>query len=81
VFLLMFLSPIAFTPEMVPDGFQWVVYLNPLSYMIEAYRDSLLNGEVPQLFEFTVFAFGALATFALGATFFRAFKGVLVDYE
>jgi lipopolysaccharide transport system permease protein len=81
VFLLMFLSPIAFKPEMVPEGFRWVVYLNPVSYMIEAYRDSLLNGTWPDPVEFSVFAGGALALFALGATFFRAFKGVLVDYE
>jgi lipopolysaccharide transport system permease protein len=81
VFLLMFLSPIAFKPEMVPANFQWVVYLNPVSYMIEAYRDSLLNGTWPEPFEFSVFAGGALVIFAAGATFFRAFKGVLVDYE
>jgi lipopolysaccharide transport system permease protein len=81
VFLLMFLSPIAFRPEMVPPGFQWVIYLNPLSYMIEAYRDSLLNGTWPDARDFAVFAAFSLVTFALGAAFFRAFKGVLVDYE
>lgn len=81
VFLLMFLSPIAYRPEMVPEGFQWVVYLNPLSYMIEAYRDSLLNGTWPRPLNLAVFAALALGVFTLGATFFRAFKGVLVDYE
>jgi lipopolysaccharide transport system permease protein len=81
VFLLMFLSPIAYQPEMVPPGFQWVVYLNPLSYMMEAYRDSLLNGSWPDPRGFSIFATISLVVFALGATFFRAFKGVLVDYE
>ena len=81
VFLLMFLSPIAYQPEMVPPGFQWVVYLNPLSYMMDAYRDSLLNGSWPDPRGFAIFATISLVVFALGATFFRAFKGVLVDYE
>jgi lipopolysaccharide transport system permease protein len=81
VFLLMFLSPIGFKPDMVPPAFQWVVYLNPVYYMIEAYRDSMLNGTWPDAREFVLFAIGSLAVFAIGAAFFRAFKGVLVDYE
>jgi len=81
VFLLMFLSPIGFRVEMVPPHFTWVVHLNPVFYMIEVYRDSMLNGTFPSLFDFSVYAGLSLALFALGATFFRAFKGVLVDYE
>lgn len=81
VFLLMFLSPIGFKPDMVPANFQWVVYLNPVYYMIEAYRDSMLNGVWPDPVDFAIYAGGAVVTFAAGAAFFRAFKGVLVDYE
>ena len=81
IFLLMWLSPIGFTPEMVPAEFRVVIYLNPVSYMIEAYRDSLLTGRWPSPSVVTVYAGGSLLTFALGAAFFRAFKGVLVDYE
>jgi lipopolysaccharide transport system permease protein len=81
VFLLMFLSPIGFRVEMVPPNFTWVVHLNPVYYMIEIYRDSMLNGEFPKLLDVSVFAGLSLVLFALGATFFRAFKGVLVDYE
>lgn len=81
VFLLMFLSPIGFRVEMVPPNFTWVVHLNPVYYMIELYRDSMLNGEFPKPLDIAVFAGLSLVLFALGATFFRAFKGVLVDYE
>ena len=81
IFLLMWLSPIGFTPEMVPAEFRIVIYLNPVSYMIEAYRDSMLNGTWPSLRVVVVYAGGSLLTFAAGAAFFRAFKGVLVDYE
>ena len=81
VFLLMFLSPIGFRVEMVPPNFTWVVHLNPIYYMLELYRDSMLNGTWPKRLDILVFATGSLAAFAVGATFFRAFKGVLVDYE
>ena len=81
VFLLMFLSTIGFRVEMVPPNFAWVVHLNPVHYMIEAYRDSMLNGTWPEPLHAAVYAGGSLLCFAVGATFFRAFKGVLVDYE
>ena len=74
VFLLMFLSPIGFRVEMVPPNFTWVVHLNPVYY-------SMLNGTWPKPLDAAVFTTGSLLVFGLGATFFRAFKGVLVDFE
>src|SRR5579871_2666824 len=43
--LLMFVSPIAFRPEMVPRRFQAVIWLNPVSYVAAAYRYALLADE------------------------------------
>jgi lipopolysaccharide transport system permease protein len=81
VFLLMFLSPIGFTPDMVPPEYRAVVYLNPVFYMIEAYRGVLLDTSVADSRVFAIYVVMALAVFAAGAAFFRRFKGVLVDYE
>ena len=80
VFLLMWLSPIGFTPEMVPAEFRFVIYLNPVTYLISAYRTSML-GTALEARELAIYVAGCLLAFALGAAFFRAFKGVLVDYE
>ena len=35
---LMFMSPIAFQPEMVPDTLRFVVFVNPIYYMLEPFR-------------------------------------------
>ena len=40
-----------------------------------------LRRTLPKTLDVIVFAGGSLLVFTLGATFFRAFKGVLVDYE
>lgn len=80
-FLLMFVSPIAFRLEMLPPNFTWVAHFNPVFYMIQVYRDSMLNGVFPSPLVIGVYVGGSLLMFAVGATFFRAFKGVLVDYE
>ena len=81
IFLLMFLSPIGFKPDMVPPRFRLVVYLNPIYYMTEMYRDSMLNGQWPRPAVLVIYVVMCGATFALGSAFFLRFKGVLADYE
>jgi lipopolysaccharide transport system permease protein len=81
VFLLMFLSPIGFKPEMVPQGFAWVIYANPIYYMTEMYRDTMLSGRSPAPFVAVTYALMCVGTFAIGSAFFERFRGVLTDYE
>lgn len=81
VFLLMFLSPIGYRPDAVPEAFRWVVRLNPIYYMTEVYRDSMLYGRLPAWPVAVVYVVMCVATFALGSAFFERFKGVLADYE
>ena len=81
LFLLMFLSPIGFRPEMVPAEFQWVLHLNPVSYMIGVYRDTILGGGVPEPGTWAVFVTLAVVSFVAGSAFFRLFRGVLLDLE
>jgi homopolymeric O-antigen transport system permease protein len=81
VFMLMFLSPIGYRPDMVPHGFAWVIYLNPIFYMTEMYRAAMLNGPAPRAFVAPVYALMCVGTFAIGGAFFERFRGVLTDYE
>jgi lipopolysaccharide transport system permease protein len=81
VFLLMFVSPIGFKPDMVPPNVAFVIYLNPIYYMTEMYRASMLYGQWPPPGVAAVYIVMCLATFALGSIFFARFKGVLADYE
>ena len=81
VFLLMFLSPIGYKPEMVPHAFAWVVYLNPIYYMTEMYRGTMLNGVSPAAPVAIGYIVMCVLTFALGGAFFERFRGVLIDYE
>jgi homopolymeric O-antigen transport system permease protein len=81
VFMLMFLSPIGIKPEMVPAKWRWVIYLNPIYYLTEMYRDSMLHGRWPQPAVLAVYLVMCVGTFALGSAFFQRFKGVLADFE
>jgi lipopolysaccharide transport system permease protein len=81
VFLLMFVSPIGFRPDMVPKNLMWTLYANPIYYMTEMYRDSMLNGRWPAVSVAAAYVVMCVATFAIGSAFFERFKGVLTDYE
>jgi ABC-type polysaccharide/polyol phosphate export permease len=79
--LLLFVSPIGFRAEMVPSHWRFVVTLNPVTYLIEAYRAVLLGNRPASPVSILVFAALCLTAFSLGSAFFQRFKDVLVDFE
>ncbi|MGI9434324.1 MAG: ABC transporter permease [Geminicoccaceae bacterium] len=80
VMLMIFLSPFAYTPEMVPEALKVFLYLNPLSYFVLTFQQLMCYGNLPDLIP----ALGAtglgLASFFLGFTVFRRAKHVFFDY-
>ena len=64
-------------PEMVPKGFSWIIYLNPIYYMTEMYRGTMLSGTSPSVPVVIAYVLMCIATFALGSAFFERFRGVL----
>ena len=46
--LLMIMSPIAYTPTMVPSSLKLIIYLNPFSYYVLAYQDLFVRGVISQ---------------------------------
>lgn len=76
---LMFLSPIAFKPDMVPPHLLAIVYLNPISYPLEAIRWCLISSYEADPYRLAAFPVLAIAVFAAGTSFFRRFKGLMAD--
>jgi len=79
--LLMFISPIAFKREQVPDLVKFLVDFNPAAYLIEAYRSVLVPSHVPDVGKLIIFAILSLVLFELGARLLTRFKTSIVDYE
>jgi lipopolysaccharide transport system permease protein/teichoic acid transport system permease protein len=75
------MTPIFWNIGMIPDRFHWLLKLNPLMYIIEGYRDSMINHvwfwEKPMMgLYFWVVALGLLA---LGFSTFRKLKPHFAD--
>ena len=78
---LLFLSPVAFHPAMVPETLQFVLYVNPVHYVLGAFRWSLIDGTVFPLWQLGMFVAISIVTFFFGAWVFVRLKGSIVDYE
>jgi lipopolysaccharide transport system permease protein len=77
--LWMFLTPIFYPAELMPKRYGWVLYLNPMYYVVQAYRDVILEGHSPVGSQFLVLGVFAAACFVLGHWFFRRSKHAFVD--
>ena len=44
--LLFYATPIVYSAESIPDNFKWILYLNPMTYIINGYRDIFYNQQM-----------------------------------
>ena len=77
---LMFISPIAYTREFLGHSpLRLVLDVNPLSYLINLYRDPLVYGHLPRAVDLVGASLVGLAAFFLGFRFFIRIKPYLAD--
>jgi ABC-type polysaccharide/polyol phosphate export permease len=69
--VVMYLTPIFYPKEIVPERMRWIVRFNPLRSILEVFRDPIYYGKVPPLSHLTVSVLITLIAFALGALAFR----------
>jgi lipopolysaccharide transport system permease protein len=79
VTLAMFLTPIFYPADLVPGRFQWLLALNPLHHLVDAYRALVLEGRLPGAAGIAGLAVMALAVFVLGHWAFQRAKPAFVD--
>jgi ABC-type polysaccharide/polyol phosphate export permease len=67
-------TPIAYTVNLIPENFQWIVLVNPAYYMIEIYRDALYYGKLPEFNILVPFLIFSVVLFVISIWFFRRTK-------
>ena len=66
-----YLAPVFYLPEMVPQSFRFLLYLNPFSYVIWSYQDVCYFGRFEHPYAIPVFAALSAVTFYCGYRVFR----------
>jgi lipopolysaccharide transport system permease protein len=72
-------TPIFITEQQMPARFRFILHLNPLAFLVRAYRDRLLSYRVPSLHDFVIVAAYAITAFVAGGLFFRHLKRGFAD--
>lgn len=76
----MFLSPVVYTPEMVPKALAVVFSCNPMSYFLEGYRIILLTNQPPSVLIWTVVTFMAVTIFLSGFWVLCRMRALIADF-
>jgi ABC-2 type transport system permease protein len=69
-----YFTPIAYTPDLLPESTRYLLKLNPFYYFIESYHDIFYRSVVPNSFNLMVCTLLALFTFLLGYTLFKKYR-------
>lgn len=75
-----FVTPILWPPERLPSNLQWIADYNPLAYLVNSYRNLILEGTLPGGLATLYFTLFSAALFIIGFTLFIRFKPWFADY-
>jgi len=79
VLALLIVTPITYTPDMVPERALFLLYLNPLFYLVSAYQSLIILNEMPSAIVLISIFTMSLSVFWLGAFLFEKTEKVLKD--
>ena len=75
----MYATPIFYPEEMVPAHFRWLLWINPLSHIIHAYRRIFLEGRFPDLSRLGFVLCLSMVLFFAGILYFHRHQGKFAD--
>ncbi len=70
----MFITPILYLENSIPPAFKWPLLLNPMTHLINIYRDVLFYGQINHPWSFAIFGILSLIIFIVGYKFFIKIK-------
>ena len=77
--LLFYLTPVFYDAQRLPDDYEWAIGLNPLTPLLDAYRDVLVGGHLPDAASLLALGAGALVAAAAGFLVFQRLRPGFVD--
>ena len=78
--LWFYVTPIIYPASLIPEGWRiWVFWLNPMTAIVEVYRDLILVGEVKHWGEWGVASLLSLLVFYIGLMTYRRLRHAFAD--
>ena len=76
---MFFMTPIIWPAGRVPENYKWLVDYNPLTFLVEAYRNLILEGTLPFGEQAIYFCLVAVILFVAGLALFNRVKHNFAD--
>ncbi|MEO6508384.1 MAG: ABC transporter permease [Patescibacteria group bacterium] len=77
--LWFYLTPVIYATEFFPENYRWIFKFNPMSVFINAYREVLLGGHLPNWGSLGVGVIIAFTIFGLSYILFKKLEGTFAD--
>ena len=75
----MFLTPIIYPAELVPESLKILLVINPMAHLVQGYRLAIIEGKVPDLYGFVLLTGVMVMVAAFGYLFFMRAKPAFAD--
>jgi lipopolysaccharide transport system permease protein len=75
----MFLTPIFYPIESVPERFQTVIWLNPLTFVVQQVRDVVIFGKWPNFLGLTIYTVASMTSLAFAFWLFQRLRNGFAD--
>ncbi len=77
--VMLFMAPVLYPVQALPEGLRPYIYLNPLTFIIEQSREVLLWGNAPNLVGLGKYALGAMLVAWFGFAAFQKMRRGFAD--
>lgn len=77
--LWMYITPVVYPLEKVPQAYRDLYLLNPMAILIQSYRQVILENTAPEALSLAIVGLVSLAVFIVGYHLFKKAEGLLAD--
>lgn len=79
IMIWMYLTPVIYSTEIFPPHYRWIFQLNPMAVIINAYRQVILAGGMPNLRSLAIALVVSFVLLLISYRFFKKVEGVFAD--
>lgn len=77
--LWMYVTPVIYPADLVPERLKFIFQLNPMAVIINAYRQTILGGGVPNYSSIFIALLVSLVTLLIGLSYFKSREKIFAD--
>lgn len=77
--LWMYITPVIYPMEMVPEEYKFIFMFNPMAVIVNAYRQVILGGGAPNYSSLLIAFLLSVGVYLLGKKIFKSLEGLFAD--